>query len=145
MVTSRTGTRIEEETETEDKLTSLSPVTGKLKRRLSDAVRGWGNYSKGNSKERRIKRTVISNRERVPEGPDTPMPVLGGNMIWGGGVGIGTGTGGGGGWAGLSEVYVKGKEKLMGRGKDVRREREREEMKKKIVVIGVSEQDPGMF
>jgi hypothetical protein len=87
------------------------------------------------------KTTVISNSARAPDGPDTPMPVKAGgvkstfpSVNMGESVQHGNEV--------LQEVYLRAKKSLKIKTSE---EKRRESLKKKIVVVGVTDQSPGMF
>ena len=112
----------------------LDESRDKLSKRLSGAMRRIS----GGPKASLTKREVIYNSARVPNGPDTPMPVKSGFMTLLPSVEIGetihTRN------EHFQEAYTKAKESLKIKTSS---ERRRESMKKKIVVIGITDQSPG--
>jgi hypothetical protein len=106
----------------------------KLSKRFSGAIK---RLSGGKSLP--TKTTIISNSARAADGPDTPMPVKSGFMAAFPSVNVSESVHNGN--EHLQEVYERAKKTLKIKTSD---ERRRESLKKKIVVVGVTDQSPGM-
>jgi len=106
----------------------------KLSKRLSGAMK---RLSGGKSSPTKTT-TIISNSARAPNGPDTPIPMRSGNIAAFAFVDPNDTVHHGN--EHLAEVYARAKESLKIKTGD---ERRRESLKKKIVVVGITDQSPG--
>jgi hypothetical protein len=108
------------------------PGENKFTRRLSGAIKQLSGGS-----PTLPKRTVISNSARRLSGPDTPMPNKTGFMAFLPFVEMIMQRGG----VHLQEAVAKAKKKVRFKNSN---ERKRQRLKKSIVVVGISDQSPGM-
>ncbi|CZR50929.1 uncharacterized protein PAC_00803 [Phialocephala subalpina] len=106
--------------------TITSPSESKFGRRLSGAVKSLSTGRRGSQ----TKKTVITNKARKADGPDTPTPVK----------------------SSFVETMQKGNEQLHDIIEKTKKsvlkssdEKRREELKKKIHVVGLGDQSPGPY
>ncbi|KAE8447463.1 hypothetical protein EG329_010736 [Mollisiaceae sp. DMI_Dod_QoI] len=103
-----------------------SPSESSFGSKFSGAVRGLSTSRRGSQ----TKKTVITNRARKADGPDTPLPLKSGFVET-----IHRGN------EQLQEIIEKTKKNVLRTAE----ERRRDELKKKIVVVGIGDQSPGSY
>ncbi|RDL36851.1 uncharacterized protein BP5553_06203 [Venustampulla echinocandica] len=114
---------IQEHSSSEDEAIKSHSTPGKFNRKLSDAVKSISKSRSTRDSPVR-KKNVIPNRQRTPNGPDTPLPMVSGFSEQ------------------ISEAVATAKKSLHVKSSD---EKKRECLKKKIVVLGITDQNPGIF